>query len=88
MAAPIIADYKSIIIPMLSPNVVLDVFLSSFYKFQTSICYLWPVGLIDLSSYNSFLSKKKAECMDYFDYNKYSDETYCAIYHRLICVKV
>ena len=26
--------------------------------------------------------------MDYFDYNKYSDETYCAIYHKLLCVKV
>ena len=75
-----IQNDNSIIIHILSPNVVLDLFINlsywEHYKFWTSICYLWPVGLIDLSSYNSFLSKK-ASCMDYFDYNTYSDETLC-----------
>ena len=50
---PIIADYKSIILHIISPNVVLDIFINlsscENYKFWTSICYLWPVGLIDLS---------------------------------------
>ena len=59
----IIADYKSIIIHILSPNVVLDLFINlsscEHYTFWTSICYWWPVGLIDQSSYNSLLSKKK-----------------------------
>ena len=74
MADPIIADYKSIIIHILSTNVLLDLFINlsscEHYKFLTSICYLLPVGLIDLSSYNLFLSLKKHKCMDYFDYNK------------------
>ena len=42
---------------------MLDLFINisscEHYKFRTSICYLCPVDLIDLSSYNSFLSKKK-----------------------------
>jgi hypothetical protein len=50
---PIIADYKSIIIHILSPNVVLDLFITflsppycEHYKFWTSICYSWPVQLV------------------------------------------
>ena len=70
----IIDDYK--LNNILSRNVVLIFFINLVYLLNA-------VGLIDLISYNWLLSKK-AWCMDYFDYNKYSDETYCAIYHRLV----
>lgn len=46
------------------------------------------VSIIDLSSYNSCLSKKKANISNILNIKKYSDETYYDVYHGLLYVKV
>ena len=69
---PIIAAYKSIIIHIVSPNVVLDLFVNlsscEYYKFWTSICYLWPVDLLTWAHTTRFWKKYfvgKASKMEY-----------------------
>lgn len=74
---------KTIIIDMLSLLVALDLFicLSSceHYNFQTSVWYLWPVCLINLSLYALNLSSKKRIS----NFKKYLDEIYCTADHKL-----
>ena len=63
MTVPLRLIIKTVIIHILSPFVVLDLFINfsscEHYKFWTSICYLWPICLTDLSVYILKLSSKK-----------------------------